>query len=228
MLSREVNSILSGLTIDLGTDERSRTDHSGRGRTASTQMVLEARSSEHDVVSVVSSRSTAELTPSEGTRIRNLLDEAFEGRFTDALWRQALGGVHFFVEEDGVPISHASVVPRLLAVRDREINTGYVEAVGTLHRDRHKGLARSVLAAARRHIADSYELGALHSVLPTFYEHLGWERWRGPTFVRTSSGLMRTESDDGCIHIWRVAVTADLDLDVNDPISCEWRPGFVW
>ncbi len=191
-------------------------------------MVLEARSSEHDVVRVVSSRSTAELTPSEGNRIRNLLDEAFEGRFTDALWRQALGGVHFFVEEDGVPISHASVVPRLLAVRDREINTGYVEAVGTRHRDRHKGLARSVLAAARRHIEDTYELGALHSVLPTFYEHLGWERWRGPTFVRTSSGLMRTESDDGCIHIWRVAATADLDLDVNDPISCEWRPGFVW
>ena len=175
---------------------------------------------------VVTSRSTAELTRSEATRIRALLDEAFEGRFTDALWGQAIGGVHFFVEEGAVPISHASVVPRLLAVRGREINTGYVEAVGTRHRDRRKGLARTVLAAARRHIEDTYELGALHSVLPTFYEHLGWERWRGPTFVRTSSGLMRTETDDGCIHIWRVAVGAALDLD--DPISCEWRPGFVW
>ncbi len=189
-------------------------------------IVLAARISEHGVVRVVSSRSTAELTPSESTRIRTLLDEAFEGRFTDALWGQALGGVHFFVEEDGVPISHASVVPRLLSVRDREINTGYVEAVGTRHRDRGKGLARSVLAAARRHIADTYELGALHSVLPTFYEHLGWERWRGPTFVRTDSGLVRTRTDDGCIHIWRVAASAALDLD--DPISCEWRPGFVW
>ena len=175
---------------------------------------------------VVSSSSTAELTPPEATRIRALLDEAFEGRFTDALWRQALGGVHFFVKEDGVPISHASVVPRVLAVRDREINTGYVEAVGTRPRDRGKGLARSVLAAARRHIADTYELGALHSVLPTFYEHLGWERWRGPTFVRTGSGLMRTPTDDGCIHIWRVPAAAALDLD--DPISCGWRPGFVW
>ena len=184
------------------------------------------RSSEDAVVRAVSSRSTAELTPSEATRIRALLDGAFEGRFTDALWGQAIGGVHFFVEEDGVPISHASVVPRRLAVRDREINTGYVEAVGTRHRDRGKGLARSVLTAARRHIADVYELGALHSVLPTFYEHLGWERWRGPTFVRTDSGLRRTRTDDGCIHIWRVAASPALDLD--DPISCEWRPGFVW
>ena len=182
--------------------------------------------SEQAAVRVVSSRSTAELTPPEATRIRTLLDEAFEGRFTDGLWRQALGGVHFFVEEDGVPISHASVVPRLLAVRDREINTGYVEAVGTRPSDRRKGLARSVLTAARRHIADTYELGALHSELPTFYEHLGWERWRGNTFVRTSSGLMRTPTDDGCIHIWRVAATPALDLD--DPITCEWRPGFVW
>jgi len=128
----------------------------------------------------VRSRSTAELAPSEATRIRTLLDEAFEGRFTDALWRQALGGLHFFVEEDGVPISHASVVPRLLAVRNREINTGYVEAVGTRHRDRGKGLARMILAAARRHIADTYELGALHSVLPTFYEHLGWGAGAAP------------------------------------------------
>ena len=175
---------------------------------------------------VVRSRTTAELTPSEATRIRTLLDEAFEGRFTDELWGQAIGGLHFFVEEGGVPISHASVVPRLLAVRDREIDTGYVEAVGTRHRDRGEGLARAVLAAARRHIADTYELGALHSTLPTFYEHLGWERWRGPTFVRTSSGLTRTRTDDGCIHIWRLAATDALDLD--DPISCEWRPGFVW
>ena len=175
---------------------------------------------------VVRSRSTAELTPPEATRIRTLLDGAFEGRFTDALWGQALGGVHFFVEEGGVPISHASVVPRLLAVRDREINTGYVEAVGTRHRDRGKGLARSVLAAAQRHIEDSYELGALHSVLPTFYEHLGWESWRGPTFVRTDPGLRRTRTDDGCIHIWRVGAVPTLDID--DPISCEWRPGFVW
>lgn len=172
------------------------------------------------------SRSTAGLTRSEATRIRTLLDEAFKGRFTDALWGQALGGVHFFVEADGVPISHASVVPRLLAVRDREINTGYVEAVGTRPRDRGKGLARSVLAAAQRHIADMYELGALHSVLPTFYEHLGWERWRGPTFVRTDSGLRRTRTDDGCLHIWHPTAAPALDLD--DPISCEWRPGFVW
>ena len=175
---------------------------------------------------IVISKSTAELTPPEATRIRALLDGAFEGRFTDALWGQALGRVHFFVEEVGVPISHASVVPRVLAVRDREIDTGYVEAVGTRHRDRCKGLARSLLAAAQRHIEDTYELGALHSVLPTFYERLGWERWRGPTFVRTGSGLERTRTDDGCIHIWRFPASADLDLD--DPISCEWRPGFVW
>ena len=220
------NSAGSGFYAWRTRPHRSSQRRAGPGRPLRRRIVLAARSSEHGVVRVVSSRSTAELTPSEATRIRTLLDEAFEGRFTDALWRQALGGVHFFVEEDGVPISHASVVPRLLAVRDREINTGYVEAVGTRHRDRGKGLARSVLAAAQRHIADTYELGTLHSVLPTFYEHLGWERWRGPTFVRTSSGLMRTQTDDGCIHIWRVAAAAALDLD--DPISCEWRPGFVW
>ena len=169
---------------------------------------------------------TVQLTHDEAVGIRSLLDGAFDGRFTDSLWNQALGGSHFSIVEDGVPISHAAVIRRTLVVDEREVSTGYVEAVGTRHGYRHQGLARTVMASAQRHIGESYEMGALHSVLPTFYEHLGWEKWRGPTYVRSDTGLTRTPEDDGCIHVWRLPASSDLDLD--DPISCPWRPGYVW
>ena len=117
-------------------------------------------------------------------------------------------------------------MPRTLVVDQREVKTGYVEAVGTGHGFRNQGLARTLMAAAQRHIGESYEMGALHSVLPNFYVHLGWEKWRGSTYVRTDTGLTRTPEDDQCIHVWRLAASGDLDLD--DPISCEWRPGYVW
>ena len=81
-------------------------------------------------------------------------------------------------------------------------------------------------AAAAGHISERYEMGALHSVLPTFYVHLGWEKWRGPTYVRSETGLTRTPEDDGYIHVWHLPASSDLNLD--DPISCPWRPGYVW
>jgi aminoglycoside 2'-N-acetyltransferase I len=174
----------------------------------------------------VTTKTTDELTPTEATNLRGLLDDAFEGRYTDAFWNQALGGSHFFVVEDGVPLSHASVVWRTLIAGKRSVDTGYVESVGTRNGYRHRGLAGLIMASAQSHIAERYEMGALHSVLPTFYEHLGWEKWRGPTYVRIDGASTRTPEDDECIHVWRGAESGELDLD--DPISCDWRPGFVW
>lgn len=174
----------------------------------------------------MTTKATSELTSEEAASIRTLLDGAFDGRFTDSLWNQALGGIHFFVVEDGLPISHAAVVGRTLVVGERDVETGYVEAVGTGESFRRQGLARKVMSFAAGHISESYEMGALHSVLPTFYVHLGWEKWRGPTYVRSETGLTRTPEDDGYIHVWRLPASSDLDLD--DPISCPWRPGYVW
>ena len=75
-------------------------------------------------------------------------------------------------------------------------------------------------------IAEGYELGALGTGVQPFYEALGWERWRGPTYVRTDRGRERTPDEDGGILVLRTPLTPALDLDA--PISCEWRIGDVW
>ena len=72
-----------------------------------------------------------------------------------------------------------------------------------------------------------FELGALSSGEWGFYERLGWERWRGPTFVRTPNGTrQRTVEDDDGVMVLRCAATRDIDVTAD--ITCEARSGDSW
>jgi aminoglycoside 2'-N-acetyltransferase I len=75
-------------------------------------------------------------------------------------------------------------------------------------------------------ICERYALGALSTGTHAFYETLGWERWRGPTFVDSPRGRERTPDDDGDIMILRTPRSPGLDLDGD--IVCDWRLGDVW
>ncbi len=59
-----------------------------------------------------------------------------------------------------------------------------------------------------------------------FYEHKGWERWQGRTFVDTAEGRRPTPEDDDGVMILRTDRTGDLDA--NGDLVCDWRPGDVW
>ena len=75
-------------------------------------------------------------------------------------------------------------------------------------------------------IQEGYPLGVLSAGAYAFYEPLGWERWRGPTFVDGSDGRTRTPADDGGIMILRTPRSPRLDID--GAIVCDWRLGDVW
>jgi hypothetical protein len=72
----------------------------------------------------------------------------------------------------------------------------------------------------------TYELGALDTGSPNFYERLGWIVWPGPTSVRTEQGVIRTPEEDGNVLVRLTPMSPDFDLTA--PISCEWRRGDVW
>ena len=45
----------------------------------------------------------------------------------------------------------------------------------------------------------------------TFYERLGWVRWRGPTYVQMPDGVVkRTAEDDGGLMVDAAEAIADL------------------
>lgn len=171
-----------------------------------------------------------ELTDEEVVVIRGLMRDAFaddeHGGFGEDDWQHALGGVHFVLEMGGKIVCHASVVKRELHVDGEPLRTGYVEAVATAPGQRRRGYGTAVMREVATHIVERYELGALGTGSHAFYERLGWQTWRGPSYVRTSKGLQRTADEDGYILVLGTPSSPLLDLTTS--ISCEWRPGDVW
>ncbi|MBA3304024.1 MAG: GNAT family N-acetyltransferase [Acidimicrobiia bacterium] len=169
---------------------------------------------------------SGELREGELRRIRQVMDIAFEGRFSDDDWDHALGGTQVIVEDGGDVLSHASVVPRTLRVGGRRVSTGYVEAVATGPPSQRRGFGTEVMSEVAQVIAERYELGALSTASPGFYTRLGWELWTGPTAVVSSAGLVPTPDDDGGILVLRPPTAKTLDLTAT--IVCEWREGDLW
>jgi aminoglycoside 2'-N-acetyltransferase I len=171
--------------------------------------------------------ATADLGAGDRTAIRSLLDTAFEGDFSDDDWAHALGGTHALVEADGAVVAHASVVPRVLGIGTKHVRAGYVEAVGVLQTLQGTGLGTAVMRALGEIIAREFELGALSTGEWHFYERLGWERWRGPTWVRHPHGrLERSPDDDDSLMILRTPTSPSIDLFA--PLTCDARRGDVW
>jgi aminoglycoside 2'-N-acetyltransferase I len=172
--------------------------------------------------------ASAALSTAELEALRQLLDQAFGNRFDQDDWHHTVGGVHVLAVEDGGMVAHAAVVDRTLTARHRPLHTGYVEGVATRPDHRRRGLAALVMREAGQVIERNYQLGGLSdgSGIPGFYERLGWELWRGPTFVAAPEGRRRTAEDDGSVLVLRTPATSDVDLTA--PLTCDWRSGDVW
>jgi aminoglycoside 2'-N-acetyltransferase I len=158
--------------------------------------------------------------------LRTLLDAAFDGDFSDEDWDHAIGGVHIWLKGSHGLISHASLVERTLSSSGESMRVGYVEAVATVAAERHKGYAATVMTHVDELIRRRYALGALSAGTHALYESLGWELWRGPTFVDGPHGRERTSGDDGGVMILRTPRSPRLDLDGS--LVCDWRQGDVW
>lgn len=170
--------------------------------------------------------TTAEASGDLLAAIRRLLGDAYGGDFSEEDWEHTIGGWHVVVADGGATLSHAAVVPRVLEVADRPLNAGYVEGVGTAPVRQGAGLGSVAMAKISEVIRSEYEMGALSTGRHDFYERLGWERWRGPTFVRSGSQAVRTEEEDDGVMVLRFGPSKDVDLTA--PLTCETRRGDDW
>jgi aminoglycoside 2'-N-acetyltransferase I len=170
---------------------------------------------------------TPDLTAPDLAQLLDLFHACWpEGAFSTDDIAHAMGGVHWLAEARGRIVGHVSVVPRLLEAEGVPMTTGYVEAVATHPDWRRRGIASRLVTLANEHIAGTFELGALSTDLHPVYERVGWERWHGPTFVRTDGGPVRTQDEDDGIMILRTPRTPALAG--TEALSCEWRAGDAW
>jgi aminoglycoside 2'-N-acetyltransferase I len=159
--------------------------------------------------------------------LRRLWARAFGDRFSDLDAEHAFGGVHVVMRAGDTIVGHASAVPRLIRFGDRPWRTvGYVEAVATDPEHQGQGVGRRTMEALHLEIAVRWPVALLSTGRATgFYESLGWERWRGLSYTRTSSDVVR-DGEHGGLMILRpdLSVVPDLSVDV----TCDDRPGDAW
>jgi aminoglycoside 2'-N-acetyltransferase I len=149
-----------------------------------------------------------------------------EGDFSPQDMEHACGGRHFLALADGRIVAHASVVERALEVDGRPLRTGYVEAVATLPAWQRRGIASRLMESAAAHVGAAFELGALSTGIPEFYERLGWRPWEGELFVRTADGPVPCRKEDEGFMVIPTPSTPSLSL--RETLGCEWRPGDAW
>ena len=168
---------------------------------------------------------TSQLDLAVRAEARELLYAVFDD-LTEDDWEHCLGGMHALVREGAQLVGHASVVQRRLLYRGRALRAGYVEGVAVHPDHRRRGHAAAMMAAVEQVARSAYDVAALGATdeAVDVYVGRGWRLWAGPSWALTPSGVQRTEDDDGAIYVLPLSV----DLDVREPLTCDWRDGDVW
>ncbi|MFD5034490.1 GNAT family N-acetyltransferase [Streptomyces sp. NPDC058220] len=171
---------------------------------------------------------TFELGAAVLAEIRALLDQVFEGGFSDQDWDHGLGGVHAFVRDpDGSLVAHGSVIQRRVLHDGRSYRIGYVEAVGVRADRRRQGVGGRVMAALERVIDGAYDAGALSASDEgaPLYRARGWQLWPGGIEALSPGGVVRLPDEDDCTYL-RPAAGRALP-GPGGPLVFDWRDGDV-
>lgn len=170
-------------------------------------------------------RRTRQLDAALRAIIVELCTEAHDTDFSRLFFYLPTDGLHFIAYRDDQIVSHAVVTTRWVQPeRLPVLRTAYVDAVATLPAYQRRGYGSAVMRELIVQIAD-YDLACLETDRVTFFEHLGWQRWRGPRAGRSGGELIPTP-DQQNIMVLRLANTPPLDLDRL--LTIEAQAGRIW
>ncbi|WP_426366331.1 GNAT family N-acetyltransferase [Streptomyces sp. E-08] len=170
---------------------------------------------------------TRELGAARLRSVREMLDSAFAGDFSDDDWEHTLGGVHAWIEDERGIAAHGAVVPRGPRHRGRSLRVGYVEGVAVREDLRRRGLGGAVMAGLERVIDGAYAFGALSASDEgaALYRARGWRVWEGRLEALGPEGVVRLAEDEGSVFL-RPAEGRALP-DPAAPLVFDWRDGDV-
>lgn len=166
---------------------------------------------------------TGRLAPETRDVIVAMCTRAFDQDFGN-LFDFVTDSLHVLAYAEGALIGHACWATRRLQPEGRTaLHAAYVDAVATDPAYQGRGVGSAVI---RRVIGEirPYDLGGLSTRRVSFYARLGWERWRGPTAMRTDDGLVPTPDDT--VMVLRTPTTPALDTATL--LIADYRAGQAW
>ncbi|MEU3741035.1 GNAT family N-acetyltransferase [Streptomyces sp. NPDC032198] len=169
---------------------------------------------------------TCDLDPAELRAARALMDEAFDGDFSDHDWDHGLGGMHALVHDgSGLLLAHGSVVQRRILHNGRSLRIGYVEAVAVRPDRQRQGLGGQVMAALEQVIDRAYALGALSAsdAGQRLYLGRGWREWKGAVGTLGPEGVVPMPDEEPPL-LWG----AGAALDPVHELLIDWRDGDIF
>jgi aminoglycoside 2'-N-acetyltransferase I len=163
------------------------------------------------------------LSQNEIREVIDLCSLAFEEDFSSYL-DEFDDPVHVLAKLDGILVSHALWITRWIEIRGLEpLKTAYVEGVATGEIHRGKGYATAIMKRLAGEI-QGYDIGALSPADTTLYTRLGWEYWQGPLYARKKGDWVRVPEETAMI----LRTPKTPSIDIQAPLSIEWRKGDVW
>ena len=167
---------------------------------------------------------SAKISGALRREIVTLCNRAYEEEL-ETLFETLGDATHLLGYCDGVLVCHVLWVSRhLQAGSGPMMHTAYVELLATDPAYRNRGFAADIMRHLVGKIQD-YTLAGLSPFSVDYYARLGWELWRGPLFIRVNESLLPSAADED-VMIFRLPKTPPLDL--NAPLSAEWRDGELW
>ncbi len=167
--------------------------------------------------------SSADLPPGWHDEIVALCSAAFKLDYAPFL-RSFGPATHVLARLDGALVSHALWITRWLQQGQGPLlRTAYIEGVATVATRRGQGFGSAVMRRLAQEIVE-FDVAALCTGSFGFYARLGWEQWRGPLSWRRDGASV--PYSDGHVMLLRLPASPPLDLD--GPLSVEWREGEVW
>jgi aminoglycoside 2'-N-acetyltransferase I len=134
-------------------------------------------------------------------------------------------GLHVLADLGEELVGHAVVTTRWLQPLEGPLlRTAYVDAVATSPAHQRQGIGSAVMTQLASALSD-YDVACLETERASFYERLGWERWRGPLAGRSDDGLIPTPDQQG-VMVLRLPRTPELDPDTL--LTIEVHPARIW
>ncbi|MFF0472976.1 GNAT family N-acetyltransferase [Streptomyces sp. NPDC004284] len=170
---------------------------------------------------------THELGAARLRSVRELLDTAFDGDFSDDDWDHTLGGVHAWIEDERGIAAHGAVVQRRAIHRGRSHRVGYVEGVAVRGDLRRRGLGGAVMEELERVIDGAYRFGALGASDDgaALYRARGWRVWEGRLEALGPEGIVHLAEEEG--HVFLCPAAGRALPDPAAPLVFDWRDGDV-